>query len=440
MTIRVSATGDSMLLMPFPDGYECGGVAEAISDCDVRITNLEEVLSNWDCCASTYCGGQWINAEPGRLGDLMEYGFNCFSCANNHSMDYSYDGIASTLCALRNAGVPFAGIGESLDEASAPCVMEAGGAGTRVAMVSATSTFIDAARAGNARGTIPARPGINPLRVKTVYHVTREHFDQLSEIAAATFINGERDNARKIGSLPPEVEGSLNFGGHFFCVADDGVEGKRTLCDRRDLNRICAEVEAAAESSDLVIVSVHSHQIRRDEYSEPDLFLEEFAHAVIDAGAHAVIGGGTHQLKPIELYNGKPIFYSLGNFIFQSGMIPKLPADYWDKYGFDPALSVSEAQSIKTKGGTIGLETDEANYLSVVPRMEFDDAGELVSLDLLPVHLGFGRERAFKGLPQLAEGETASRIFDRVSALSEPYGTRFDWNGGVIAVRVGKCA
>ena len=221
-------------------------------------------------------------------------------------------------------------------------------------------------------------------------------------------------------------------------VADDGVEGKHTTCDPRDLDRIRVEVEAAAERCDLVIVSVHSHQIRRSAYSEPDLFLEEFAHAVIDAGAHAVVGGGTHQLKPIELYRGRPIFYSLGNFIFQSGMIPKLPADYWDKYGFDPALSVAEAQNIKTKGGTVTLENDEANYLSVVPRMEFGNAGELVSLNLLPVELGFSRERAHKGLPVLAEGETAERIFERVSELGAPYGTRFEWADGAIAVRVGE--
>lgn len=436
MSIRICATGDSMLLAPFPEGYACGGVAEAISSCDVRITNLEEVLSRWDCCASTYCGGQWINAEPERLGDLMSFGFNMFSCANNHSMDYSYDGLASTLRALRAACVPFAGIGASLDEASAPCTIELGGSGARVAMLSATSTFIDAARAGNARGSIPARPGVNPLRVKTEYRVTRDRIDQLAAIAAATHINGERDNARKIGSLPPEVEGSLNFGGHFFCVAEDGVEGKRTACDPRDLERILAEVAAAAQRCDLVVVSIHSHQILRDEYHEPDRFLEEFAHAVIDAGAHAVIGGGTHQLKPVELYRGKPVFYSLGNFIFQSGMVKQLPADFWDKYGFDPALSVQGAQHVKTRGGTRGLETDESNYLSVVPRMEFDESGELVALDLLPVQLGFTRERAFKGLPEVAGGELATRIFERLSMLSEPYGTKMRLVDGVIDVRV----
>ena len=435
MSIRVSATGDSMLLMPFPPDYMCGGIAEAIADCDVRLTNLEEVLSHWDCCASTYCGGQWINAEPERLTDLTRYGFNMFSCANNHSMDYSYDGIASTMRALRTHGLPFAGIGESLDAASAPCVMELPD-GRRVAMISATSTFIDAARAGNARESIPARAGINPLRVKTSYQVTREHFEQLREIAAATYINGERDNARKIGSLPPEVEGSLNFGGHFFTVAEDGVEGKRTSCDKRDLKRIIAEVEDASAIADLVLVSIHSHQIRRTSYREPDAFLEEFAHACIDAGAHAVIGGGTHQLKPIELYRGKPIFYSLGNFIFESGMIPKLPADYWDKYNFPIELTVKEAQARKTKGGTIGLETDVDNYLSVVPRMEFADDGSLAALDLVPIELQFARERAYKGLPVCADEATSKLILERLIEISQGYGTTFTLENGTISVAI----
>ena len=39
-------------------------------------------------------------------------------------------------------------------------------------------------------------------------------------------------------------------------------------------------------------------------------------HHIIDAGADAVIGMHSHCLQPVEYYNGKPIFYSLGNFIF----------------------------------------------------------------------------------------------------------------------------
>ncbi|HEU0081018.1 MAG TPA: CapA family protein [Candidatus Paceibacterota bacterium] len=43
---------------------------------------------------------------------------------------------------------------------------------------------------------------------------------------------------------------------------------------------------------------------------------QERAHAFIDAGADAVIGAHPHVIEPIEIYRGKPIFYSLGNFIF----------------------------------------------------------------------------------------------------------------------------
>jgi hypothetical protein len=51
-------------------------------------------------------------------------------------------------------------------------------------------------------------------------------------------------------------------------------------------------------------------------YKEKGSFsLINFAHAVIDAGADIVIGHGPHVLRPFELYNGKLIAYSLGNFL-----------------------------------------------------------------------------------------------------------------------------
>ena len=43
----------------------------------------------------------------------------------------------------------------------------------------------------------------------------------------------------------------------------------------------------------------------------------QLARLMIDAGADAVIGGHPHQLQDTEQYNGKPIFYSLGNFVFE---------------------------------------------------------------------------------------------------------------------------
>ena len=43
----------------------------------------------------------------------------------------------------------------------------------------------------------------------------------------------------------------------------------------------------------------------------------QLARLMIDAGADAVIGGHPHQLQDTEEYKGRPIFYSLGNFVFE---------------------------------------------------------------------------------------------------------------------------
>jgi poly-gamma-glutamate capsule biosynthesis protein CapA/YwtB (metallophosphatase superfamily) len=39
---------------------------------------------------------------------------------------------------------------------------------------------------------------------------------------------------------------------------------------------------------------------------------------MIDAGAAVVTASGPHVLRGIEIYNGKPILYGLGNFIFEN--------------------------------------------------------------------------------------------------------------------------
>lgn len=421
MEIKISASGDLLMLERFSNDYNYQPIADVINRGDIRITNLESVVSNWDCFASTFCGGQWINSEPENLDDIAKFGFNFYSCANNHSMDFSFDGVLSTRAELKRRKWNFAGIGKSLDEASAPVGVESGN--VKVAIISVTSTFIDAARAGNSKEDIPARPGVNFLRVHTKYLVTKEHFEQLKCIAEKTYINGERDNARKIGSLPPEERGSINFGGHFFVVSDS-EEGKFTYCNKQDMNRIRGEIQKASQDFDYVIICIHSHQIRKCEYFEADYFLEEFAHTCIDAGACAVIGGGTHQLKPVEIYNGKPIFYSIGNFVFQTDRVHKLPADFWDKYDFPENMSVQEGMNRKNQNGKIGLETDRANYLSVIPIITFDNNKKLTEIELIPIELNFNNRN--KGLPRIASPEDCKDILNQLKAISSRYGTKFN--------------
>lgn len=79
------------------------------------------------------------------------------------------------------------------------------------------------------------------------------------------------------------------------------------------------EIQKAQEACDYLVVYIH-WGIERDE--KPQDYQRALGKKFIDAGADLVIGSHPHVLQGVEYYNGKPICYSLGNFIFGSS-IPK---------------------------------------------------------------------------------------------------------------------
>ena len=83
-----------------------------------------------------------------------------------------------------------------------------------------------------------------------------------------------------------------------------------------DAAQLVEEIRKAKESCDFVAVLVH-WGIERNTF--PEDYQKTLARQYIDAGADAVIGSHPHVLQGIEYYQGKPIFYSLGNFIFSNG-------------------------------------------------------------------------------------------------------------------------
>ena len=77
--MKICITGDSILMAPFPENYAGFDAVKAhIAQADVRINNLEMVISEGDKFASTYCGGIWLTGKPERLDDVCSYGFKCF--------------------------------------------------------------------------------------------------------------------------------------------------------------------------------------------------------------------------------------------------------------------------------------------------------------------------------------------------------------------------
>lgn len=74
-------------------------------------------------------------------------------------------------------------------------------------------------------------------------------------------------------------------------------------------------LRSAAEKSDITIIYMHWGQELDDYPNQEEINL---AHRLVDAGADVVIGCHPHVLQGMEIYKGKLIAYSLGNFIFTS--------------------------------------------------------------------------------------------------------------------------
>ncbi|MFL5798540.1 MAG: CapA family protein [Actinomycetota bacterium] len=93
-------------------------------------------------------------------------------------------------------------------------------------------------------------------------------------------------------------------------VAGPGHPG--TACGH-DVDCMVDATKRAAAMSDLVIVDIH-WGVELDTEPRPDDVA--IAHRLIDAGADIIFGGHSHRLQPMQMFKGRPIFYSLGNFVW----------------------------------------------------------------------------------------------------------------------------
>lgn len=107
----------------------------------------------------------------------------------------------------------------------------------------------------------------------------------------------------------------LGFGG--VVPTPDWVAGPDHpgMADGDDITTMVRAVKAADEVADLVIVAIH-WGVELDTEPRPEDV--ERAFAMIDAGADAIFGSHSHRLQPMGRYKGRPIFWSLGNFVWPS--------------------------------------------------------------------------------------------------------------------------
>ena len=241
--VTVVFSGDILLSSYVLNNYEKSGINGILSEelqsemqnADITMVNEEFPFSNRGTQAQDK---QFtFRVDPGYVKILQEMGIDVVTVANNHALDYGTDALSDTFQTLDNAGIAYVGAGDSLERASQPYVIKAGGK---------TFGFLAASR------------------------------------------------------VIPEVSWNI----------DNRQPGMLCTYDSAEL---CNAIQKAKETCDYVVVYVH-WGIERE--NTPQDYQRQLGKAYIDAGADMVIGAHPHVLQGIEYYNGKPIVYSLGNYIF----------------------------------------------------------------------------------------------------------------------------
>ena len=202
---------------------------------------------------------------------LVNAGFNVCSTAGNRCFRMGEEGFLDTLDLLKQNGIQVIGTGRNIAEARRPAILERHG--TKVAFLGYNAVLAPDSEAG------VDKPGCVPIHISTTY----EKVDWQP-------------------ATPPRI---------------------KSWADKDDLAAMIDDIKKVRGRADVVVFSIHwgVHLI-------PAVIAEyeyEVGHAAIDAGADLILGHHPHILKGIEVYKGKVIFHSMGNWAFESWINPPLP-------------------------------------------------------------------------------------------------------------------
>jgi poly-gamma-glutamate synthesis protein (capsule biosynthesis protein) len=325
--------------------------------------------------------------------DLKAMGITIVSKANNHATDYGTEGLVTTMQTLKAIGLAYGGAGYSDKEAYAPGYLDSGHG--KVALVDTASTFLPMSVAGPAqdrRGEMThSRPGISVLHVQQIRLISSQQLSALREIAG---------NSGRGGGAGREVR----VGNQIFRAGD--TSGSVWEMNQSDESAIIASVKEARQNADFVVFSIHAHETASGagEDPQPAGFEPVLFHEAIDAGADVVVRNGPHVLNGIEIYKGKPIFYSLGSLFF-------------------------DFQGQSSYGG---VAFSDAFYETVVPVVTYKD-GKAAEIKLHPMVIESSAAPT-GGAPHPAAPDRATRILEHLREMSAGFGTemKIENNVGII--------
>jgi poly-gamma-glutamate capsule biosynthesis protein CapA/YwtB (metallophosphatase superfamily) len=342
---------------------------------DVRFTNLEGAVAEPGQSVHT---GRGFLTPPAALDALQVCGFNLLALADNHAFDLQVTGVENTIREADRRHLVHAGTGDTLAQAAAPAYLRT--AHGTVALVASSSGLIGPGAAATAD-----RPGVNELRVEA----------------------GGRQN-EATADLP---------------------DAPANTPDAEDAQRILQSIREARRHADLVIVYQHNHVFGNKSFAtiflegmperlRPARWLQDWVHAEVDAGADIVVMHGAPLLHGIEIYHGRPIFYDLGNFI----------------YNVPPTLSyIDEPIAWESALAYVHFADRRLRSISLRP-LALNSIGE----GQPDVHSEYTNNRFLdtRGLPAPATGAQAHYILERIAELSRPFGTEIDVQGDTGLIRL----
>src|SRR5258706_6609960 len=362
-TLSITLTGQSMIRSDIRAHAPAAvPIITSLLKGDVVFTNFETTILDVTKGQSPK-DGRFLS-PPEALESLKTFGFNLLSLSNNHAWDLKVPGIQNTLAQVKRLNLAHAGTGNTLQEAVAPGYLHTP-KGT-VALIGIASGLIEEGGAAT-----PNRPGVNELSVE-----------------------GNKPN--------PE-----------------------------DTQRILQSIRDARKQADIVIVYEHNHvfdkpfrTIMLEELPErlaPPDWLKKWTHAEVDAGADIIVMHGAPLLHGVEIYRDRPIFFDLGNFIFQA-----------------PPTEI--------------LLDEPIVWESVVAYVDFQ-AKKLQSITFRPIwqnKIGEGQPDPHdehtnnlflqtRGRPTPATGEQARYILERLADLSRPFGTKIEVKGDAATIKLKGC-
>ncbi|HEV2287509.1 MAG TPA: CapA family protein [Candidatus Acidoferrales bacterium] len=422
----LAAVGDMIVARPISGIQDEGFLAtsQILRDADVAFGNMEGTLvdiRHFKGYPGAENGGGPLIDVPEVAQDLRAMGIRLVSRANNHTTDWGLEGMRETDKALDEAGIVHAGTGENRDLARAPHFLDTPKG--RVGIVSMASTFTPMSVSTMPLGEAPGRPGLNALRTTEWELVTPEMLENLRKIFDAEPQAFREFNAPIKPLKPNELQ---LFGVSYRSAPSVGFSYDMNPLD---LSEILASIRQGKEDSDFMIATTHTHEPDNWSDTPPD-FLVTLAHDAIDAGADEFIGHGPHQLRGIEIYKGKPIFYSLGNYFFELDQQTPAGRDQYEAFEMDPSkVTDYELNQIDLKK----YFNSEIWYQSVIAVSKYEH-GEVSEIRLYPVELGFTMRGADRGVPRIASPAAAQAILARLQKLSQPFHTeiQIDHDVGII--------